>query len=164
MDDISNFGRHLKLKAHFNNNHPTDKNDESIRFRPRPDKKWTPPKVHHTISTFLESFENQVKRDVSTEKPITRNNLTLNEIKALKDLQKRDNIIIINADKGGAITILDTENYIKEANRQLKNTQCYQKLDSNHTNTDTINVFKTLNHTNTVNDTINMFKPHLKPY
>ena len=42
---------------------------------------------HHTISTFLESFENQVKRDVSTEKPITRNNLTLNEIKALKDLQ-----------------------------------------------------------------------------
>ena len=69
---------------------------------------------HHRKFTtpYIESFENQIKADISTKKPIMRNNLTHNEMKALKDLQKREDIIIINADKGGAITILDTDNYI----------------------------------------------------
>lgn len=152
MNDISNFGRKLKLKAHFMNNHPPDKNDEATRFRPQPNKKWTPPKPHHTINTFIESFENQVKKDMTTNKPSMVKNLTQKEIKALKDLQQRDDIIIINADKGGAITILDTEQYVNEANRQLNNEQCYQKLDAN----------PTLNHVNTVNDTIDLFKSQHK--
>ena len=125
--DISNFGRKLKLKAHFTNNLPMDKNDETTHFRPQPNNKWTPPNTHHTIKTFIESFENQVKEDISKFKSNKTNNLTRNEIKALTELQERDDIIIINADKGGAITILDTDDYIKEANRQLNNQQCYKK-------------------------------------
>ena len=53
----------------------------------------------------------------------------------MKELQQRDEIIIINADKGGTMTIFDTDGYIQEANRQLNNEQCYQKLSSNHTPT-----------------------------
>ena len=99
-----------------------DKNDETTRFRPQPNNKWNPSNTHHTIKTFIESFENQVKEDISKSKPNKMNNLTHNEIKALTELQKRDDIIIINADKGGAITILDTDDYIKEANRQQQPT------------------------------------------
>ena len=33
----------------------------------------------------------------------------------------RDNIVITDADKGGAVVILDVEDYIKEAERQLDN-------------------------------------------
>ena len=126
-----------------------DKNDEAARFRPQPNKRWTPPNAHHTIMTFIGLFENQIKEDISKSKHYNKHkNLINNELKALKELQKRNDFIIINADKGGAITILDTDLYVKEANRQLNNEQCYQKLSSN----------PTLNHTNTVNDTIDLFK------
>ena len=39
----------------------------------------------------------------------------------MKELAKRNNIIITNADKGGAVIIMDTENYTKEANQQFTN-------------------------------------------
>ena len=39
-----------------------------------------------------------------------------NKIEALKDLNLRDEIIIIKADKGGAVLIIDVENYISEVN------------------------------------------------
>ena len=68
------------------------------------------------------------------------------------DLQKRDDIIIINADKGGAITILDTDQYVQEANRQLGDENNYQKLQHN----------PTLEYTSTVNSTIEMFKTQHK--
>ena len=73
-------------------------------------------------------------------------------MKALNDLRARDDIIIINADKGGAITILNTEDYVKEANRQLKDEKCYQELNSN----------PTLSYANTVNSTIDLFKSQHK--
>jgi hypothetical protein len=152
MDDISNFGRKLKLKAHFKNNAAPDLNDETIRFRPTTNKKWIPPKVHHTINTFIESLENQIKQDISKSKPIKSKNLSHNELKALKQLQERDDIIIINADKGGAITTLDVDDYIKDANKQLNNETCYKKLTTN----------PTLNHANTVNNTIDLFKTQHK--
>ena len=150
--DISNFGRKLKLKEYFKNDQPLDKNDETIRFRALRNEKWTPPNTHHTINTFIESFDKQIKNEITQHKRLTRNNLTKNEVKALKDLQKRTDIIIINADKGGAITILNTEDYVKEANRQLNNNLCYQKLNSN----------PTLSHANTVNSTIDLFKSQHK--
>ena len=61
MNDISNFGRSIKLQAHFKNNQPADKNDEIIRFRPKPDKKWTPTKTHQTVNTFVESLKTKSK-------------------------------------------------------------------------------------------------------
>ena len=63
----------------------------------------------------------KTKSKKTSANPNKTNNLTNNEVKALTELQKRDDIIIINADKGGAITILDTDEYIKETNRQLNN-------------------------------------------
>ena len=44
-----------------------------------------------------------------------------------------DDIIITKTDKGGAVVILDVENYIKEAHRQLNDEQCYKRLDNDPT-------------------------------
>ena len=41
------------------------------------------------------------------------------EQNAMKELAKRKDIIITNADKGGAVVILDVEKYINEAICQL---------------------------------------------
>ena len=53
---------------------------------------------------------------------LPRDNLTKSERKALLNLQKRNDIIITKADKGGAVVILDIKDYIDEANRQLNDT------------------------------------------
>ena len=48
-------------------------------------------------------------------------NLTKSEREAFLNPQKR-NDIIIKADKGGIVAVLDIKDYIDKANRQLNNT------------------------------------------
>ena len=75
-------------------------------------------------------------------------NLSKGEQKAMEELAKRKDIIITNADKGGAVVIMDVEKYINEANRQLSDKRNYKKLQED----------PTLQHSNLVNDTIDRFK------
>ena len=42
-----------------------------------------------------------------------KQNLSVEEEKALGELKSRDDIVITEADKGGAVVILDVEDYIK---------------------------------------------------
>ena len=51
----------------------------------------------------------------------------------MKHLAKRKDIIITTTDKGGAVVILDTENHIKEANRQLSGKNNYNTLQTDPT-------------------------------
>ena len=60
----------------------------------------------------------------------------------------RDDIVICNADKGNAVVILDVEDYIKEANRQLGDTTFYKILSHDPTKL----------HAELVNGTIDNFK------
>ena len=53
---------------------------------------------------------------MNTKRP---NNLTKEEQKALEELSKKDDIIITNADKRGAIVVMDIDRYISEAQHQL---------------------------------------------
>ena len=46
----------------------------------------------------------------------------------MKDLSIRDDIIITKADKGGAVVIIDVDDYINEANRQLNNIEFYKEI------------------------------------
>ena len=49
----------------------------------------------------------------------------------MQELQFRNDIVIIDAGKGGAVVILDVEDYVKEAERQLKNKEQYRKITTN---------------------------------
>ena len=57
-------------------------------------------------------------------------------------------LMITNADKGGAVVIMDTDSYIKEANRQLSDKASYKQLTQD----------PTLQHNRMVNQTIERFK------
>ena len=83
---------------------------------------------------------------MNTKRP--KDNLTNGEQKTPKELSKRDDIIIINADKGGAIIIMDIDKYISEAQHQLNDKNNYKKLQTN----------PTLQHNKLVNDTVERFK------
>ena len=62
-----------------------------------------------------------------------KDNLTKAEKSSLRNLMARDDIIITNADKGGTVVIIDIHEYIKEANRQLNDTEYYCILTHNPT-------------------------------
>ena len=66
----------------------------------------------------------------------------------MKHLAKLKDTIITTADKGGAVVIMDTENYIKEANCQLSYKNNYK----------TFLTYPTLQHNKIVNDTPEQFK------
>ena len=58
----------------------------------------------------------------------------------MQELQSRNDIVITNANKGGAAVNLVVEDYVKEAERQLNNKKNYRKVnyDPATTNNETI--------------------------
>ena len=63
-------------------------------------------------------------------------NTTKGEKLAIKQffaLQQLGNIIIRLGDKGGAVVIMDRDQYLAEGYKQLSDTSFYQKLDHNPT-------------------------------
>ena len=84
-------------------------------------------------------IEEKVKK--ATSKSI----LTKNETDALQQLSQRDEIIIIKADKGGAVVIIDADDYIRKANRQLNNTDSYKKIPNGPTESNRNEVNNTIN-------------------
>ena len=70
----------------------------------------------------------------------------------MKHLAKRRDIIVTTADKGSAVVILDTENYIKEANPQLSDKNNHKRLQTD----------PTLQQNKMVNDTFDRFKKKRK--
>ena len=132
MDDVNNFNRRIKLKSHFGGTAPK----EGLYFKSN--SSWEPPNPHYTVKSFTESFKNNLKKCLEknsnqNENRTNQKNLNIKEIQALKNLKEREDIVITNADKGGAIVISDVKEYVKEANRQLSNKDHYQKLQHNPT-------------------------------
>ena len=51
----------------------------------------------------------------------------------MQGLAKRKDLMITSAAKGGAVVIMDTNSYIKEANRQLSDKASYKQLTQDPT-------------------------------
>ena len=60
-------------------------------------------------------------------------NLDKGEREAIKELSKSEDIIITDADKGGAVAVADMDDYIKEAERQLNDKGNYHILPQDPT-------------------------------
>ena len=79
-------------------------------------------------------------KEISNEK-VECNNTTLkyiltpDERKRLRELSKRSDINITNADKNGSVVIQEVKNYIKAAERQLDDKEYYKMLHSNPSET-----------------------------
>ena len=83
MEDIFQFKRNIHLKAHFGNTSTPDPNSEATRFKPPTNKIWVSQQVHHTVNTFVEAFENDIKEDLSTVISRYSNTINKDELKAL---------------------------------------------------------------------------------
>ena len=80
----------------------------------------------------LESMFYSIEQDLYRQKYREPNNknLTKEEYRAIRSLNKNKDIIIKPADKGSAIVILGKQSYIDEGQRQLHNAQFYEETES----------------------------------
>ena len=66
----------------------------------------------------------------------------------MNKFSKRDDLVLTTADKGGDTIILDVQNYVKKAKKELNNENYYKKLNHNPRK----------EHIKTMNNTIRKFK------
>ena len=83
-------------------------------------------KNHHIIEIFIEGTNNEIRKEIVHIKPPKYQNLSKGEQETLEDLQVRDDIVIVNANKRGAVVIIDVTYYIEKAERQLSNKEYYR--------------------------------------
>ena len=69
------------------------------------------------ISTFAENWK---------KKKNTRDNLTREERNALKELKNNRDIMIVQADKGGKIVVMDREEYVVKVEEKLNDDKIYE--------------------------------------
>ena len=95
-----------------------------------------PPKEEYVASTEhacqklnegeAQELRVEIKNILKKTRP-TRSNITKDEFQAIKELKQDDNRIILTADKGVALVVLNKEEYIEKA-EHLLNQQTYRKI------------------------------------
>lgn len=132
--DLDNLHDKLRWKQRFlddpSNQSVFDRNIALNKAVKKPGVKKGP-----TGSSYLETFANNNEMDLSksTTRAPRHQNLSQEEKQNIKTLRSDDNIVIKPADKGGAIVIMDTDDYIREAERQLTQENFYTRLDHDPT-------------------------------
>ena len=137
VQDFLLFERKLRLyhKLHKNEEEieTTDESsdDDSPHKILKPSKGWKPDdsEMDPNIMRYKTSVLNDMQSKLKLKKK-PRFNISVKERKAIRSLKQNPDIIIKPADKGGAIVILNKEDYIKEGERQLQQDQHYKKLDN----------------------------------
>jgi hypothetical protein len=107
---------------------------------PKPEPIWKQFKPKSTFNPqvneeVLDSFCRQVRFDTlkSPVKKIRWSNLSKDERKGLTQLEQNPDLTIKKADKGSAVVIMNTSDYIVEAERQLLTSGAYLHLDHDPT-------------------------------
>ena len=119
--ELEAFGRILRLKWHFRNEENAFDLDQ---FKPK--STVNPRNKDAAIEVYMSSLEEKLmKIEIPKDK---YNNLTSKERQALYDLKNDKNIVIKGADKGSAVVVWDREDYIKEAEKQLGDSDVYEEV------------------------------------
>ena len=119
--DLLKFYCNVKLRAQFGS---TETNTNEPRIKSS--SNWLTYKLPSYVVPFITAVTLDIKS--SKTKKLPGGNLTKSEREILLNLQKKNEIFITKADKGGAVVILDIKDYKDEANRQLNDTNNYEQL------------------------------------
>ncbi|XP_073435684.1 uncharacterized protein [Dendrobates tinctorius] len=131
--DLNRFFRTVKLKEWFHNKSKNMISQEAelciAKLGLKKKSLFVPPNSSAAIETFVEA----VTRDIESLRSkgmegFTKPNLRTEEVKAMNELIHDETIIIKRADKGGALVIMDKENYVAEIMRQIGDQDVYRKL------------------------------------
>ena len=68
---------------------------------------------------------------LTKEKSCVKSNLTLEEIRAVKELKQDHSQVVLTADKGVAMIVMDREDYTDKAHLLLADTNTYKTITKN---------------------------------
>jgi hypothetical protein len=104
-------------------------NSAPDKFTPR--STWRPPIPNKT----LEAYKAAVRNDLLQCNPQKSfmSNITKEQYMGLRSLTNNPDIVIKKADKGSAVVVMNTVDYLREGYRQLQDSNFYQKLDHDPT-------------------------------
>ena len=108
------------------------------------DLKWTP---NPGQCKMLDKIIEQTRRELEpyfVSKPLNFSNISKEERMAISSLEKRQDIIIEPADKGGAVVVWRKDLYISEAERQLSDTTAYTEFYHDPTEVNQIEICHTV--------------------
>ena len=92
---------------------------------------WKPNPPNKTLDVFKRSFKmNLLKAQIANN---TKGNLTKQERLRLTELANNPNIVIKKTDKGSAVVVMQTTDYLREEYRQLSDREFYTKLKEDPT-------------------------------
>ena len=115
-------------------NHQQNTMTESFLERLKPKQsKWTPsPGKFTAVDHYIDKCRREVNQ-IDFKRRLTKHNLSYNEQQALRKLRSRRDVVIRQADKGGAFVVWRRDLYIAEAKRQLEDQRFYEKILSDAT-------------------------------
>ena len=119
--ELEALGRILRLKWHF-------RNEENVfdldQFKPK--STFNPRNKDAVIEVYMSSLEGKLmKIEIPKDK---YDKLTSKERQALYDLNNDKNIVIKSDDKGSAVVVWDRDDYIKETEKQLGDSDVYEEV------------------------------------
>lgn len=122
LKDVHKYHRRIKILDHFRSQ--TDYQHQLFTYQ----SNWEP-----TLALLDKNTQKLIKLDnhsLRTYQPPADvpDNLSGAERRGLKQLLNNPNIIIKPADKGSKVIILDRQQYLQEANRQLADTKYYKPI------------------------------------
>uniref|UniRef100_A0A8C5WJC8 Reverse transcriptase domain-containing protein n=1 Tax=Leptobrachium leishanense TaxID=445787 RepID=A0A8C5WJC8_9ANUR len=126
--DIQKFKKNLCLKKYFSKN-PIERNATMHLYTHTNLKEKSTFFPKSMISSEITTFEQMILSDLEKmEHKKSKDNLTQQERKALRELTQDDDIVIKPADKGGGVVIMTAEYYKNEAMRILGDETTYRHL------------------------------------
>ena len=141
LADTERFFRKIRLQAHFaekeepENDERTEITNSEIPIFNKKVSNYTPPSgEYETVDSYITTCRKEI-RNIDLQKRIKPTNISSDELKALKSLQSRTDIIIKPADKGGAVCVWDKDLYVAEGEKQLSDSKFYTKLQQDITPT-----------------------------
>ena len=124
LDDLEIYFRRLRLKEFFSEC-DKEEQDEGILFHPP--STWMPLKRRDpALETYVKGVRNDTQTQIKKLRRVrSRDYLLPSERLALKNLRRRQDIVIKPADKGSSVVVLSKEDYIMKAEQQVSNTDYY---------------------------------------
>ena len=130
--DFNNFCRRMRIKWHFRDEPDTFSEIPALRLK----STWVPPKGHPCLEVFFSQVETKLFKICSS--CIRYSNMPKDEWDAVRSLADDRNIVIKRVDKGSCVVIWDRNDYLLEAEKQLRDKKVYRDVEYN------VNILKDL--------------------
>ena len=105
--------------------HPT----KEPPFMKRQSSNWTPPSGRNVhVDSFVDTARKQCNNVFINDHPTQISNINNNEKHSLDELAKYNSVTIIEADKGGAVVLFNTRDYINSCENLLSDTTNYKSV------------------------------------